>query len=90
MIKQLLDNNVDIKVRKSNILLSSFNSYFKKVLKVQHPRSASSGSRTAPAAAERSQNSEEERRNRNHQKMKELLENGGGGQYHATHENPLN
>jgi hypothetical protein len=85
MIKQLIENQVDIKVRKSKILLSSFNSYFKKVIKVQHPRSASSGSRTAPAAAERSENSEEEKRNRTHIRMKELL----GDHHHATHENPM-
>jgi hypothetical protein len=34
LIKGLIDNQVDIKIRKSNIMLSSFNSYFKKVVKV--------------------------------------------------------
>ena len=67
-------------------MLSSFNSYFKKVIKVQHPRSASSGSRTAPAAAATTDHSEEEQRNRNHSKMRKILDDHQA----ATHDNPLN
>ena len=89
MIKGLIDNQVDIKIRKSNIMLSSFNSYFKKVIKVQqqHPRSASSGSRTAPAAAANTDRSEEEQRN--HTKMRQILEDKHR-QHAVTHDNPLN
>lgn len=91
MIKGLIENQVDIKIRKSNIMLSSFNSYFKKVIKVQqqHPRSASSGSRTAPAAAANTDRSEEEQqRKRNHTKMRQILQEDR--QQAVTHDNPLN
>ncbi len=44
MIKQLIDNppqGLDLTLKKQDVLISSFNSYFNKVIKA--PRSASSG-----------------------------------------------